>query len=290
MKVTKAILPAAGFGTRFLPLTKSVHKEMLPVLNKPLIHFLVEEAIESGIKELIIVISDRKHEIEDYFTLDKDIEKHLKLHNKSDLLDEIKEINKKIKITFVTQEEQLGLGHAIITGASTFKDEPFGVILGDDLIKSEKPVLKQLIEQYEKLNSSIIGVREMETKWLVKYGNVQSNDDINKNTFEITGAVEKPKLEQISTNIAALGRYVFDYKIIDCLKQVHKTQGDEIDVIDGFENMIKSGNKIYAHKFIGKRYDFGTIEDFIEANIDYAIEKNELSKETIKRLKKKLEQ
>ncbi|WP_373423263.1 UTP--glucose-1-phosphate uridylyltransferase [Mycoplasma iguanae] len=287
-KVKKLIIPAAGWGTRFLPMTKVVHKELVPVLNKPIIDWLIHEALNSGIEEIILVISPRKEEINNYFDINYGLEYELAQKGKTDILELIQKTNIKKHITVVYQNEQLGLGHAIAVAASKIKNEPFAVILGDDLIMSQIPAIKQLIEQYEKLGNSIVGVQSIKSEHLDKYGVVDPLDPEQKNAkiFEIKGAVEKPKLENSPSNKAILGRYVFTPEILAILKKLKPENNSEIQLVDAFDELLKT-QKIYAYEFEGTRYDLGSVEGFVKANIDYALEDPEIQAEIVQFIKAK---
>ncbi len=277
-KIKKLIIPAAGWGTRFLPMTKIIPKELVPILNRPSIDLLVDEAIASGIEEIILVISTRKQEIMKYFEPNIPLEKELKSKNKLELLKHVKKTNREAVIKVVYQYEQLGLGHAILTGARFFKDEPFAVILGDDLIKSKTPVIKQMIDQYNKLKSSIVGVQTVAHEKLSKYGIVKPKNEKEKNDqiFEISGAVEKPNPSKAPSSKAILGRYIFNYSIVKYLEKLEPKEGQEINLVDCFDDYLKE-EKIYAYEFEGIRYDLGSIEGFALATIDYGIENEEIS-------------
>ena len=278
-KIKKLIIPAAGWGTRFLPMTKIIPKELVPILNRPSIDLLVDEAIASGIEEIILVISTRKQEIMKYFERNVPLEKELKSKNKWELLKHVKKTNREAVIKVVYQYEQLGLGHAILTGARFFKDEPFAVILGDDLIKSKVPVIKQMINEYEKIHSSIVGVQTVRHDKLNKYGIVKPKNEKEKNNeiFEISGAVEKPDPSKAPSSKAILGRYIFNYSIVKHLEKLEpKEEGQEINLVDCFDEYLKE-EKIYAYEFEGTRYDLGSIEGFALATIDYGIENPEIS-------------
>lgn len=277
-KIKKVIIPAAGWGTRFLPMTKIIPKELVPILNRPSIDLLVDEAINSGIEEIILVISTRKQEIMKYFEPNIPLEKELKSKGKIGLLKHVKKTNRETVIRVVYQYEQLGLGHAILTGARFFKDEPFAVILGDDLIKSEVPVIKQMIDIYDKYKSSILGVQVIPKEKLNKYGIVKPKNpnEVNNQIFEISGAVEKPSIDKAFSQKAILGRYIFNYSIVKHLENLKPKNGDEINLVDCFSTYLKE-EKIYAYEFEGIRYDLGSIEGFALATIDYGIENPEIS-------------
>ena len=287
-KIKKLIIPAAGWGTRFLPMTKIIPKELLPILNRPSIDLLVDEAIESGIEEIILVISTRKQEIMEYFEPNIPLEKELQSKNKHELLKNIRETNREAVIRVVYQYEQLGLGHAILVGAKFFNDEPFAVILGDDLIQSDVPAIKQLMDKYEECESSILGVQSVAQEDLNKYGIVipKHGSEKNDNFFEIEGAVEKPQIKDAPSNKAVLGRYVFNYSIVKHLEDGLKNRdtGKEFDLIDAFENYMKE-EKIYAYEFEGLRFDLGSIKGFSLATIHYALKNEEIKDDIAKNIK-----
>lgn len=277
-KIKKLIIPAAGWGTRFLPMTKIIPKELVPILNRPSIDLLVDEAIESGIEEIILVISPRKQEIMKYFEPNDLLERELKSKSKWELLKNVKKTNREAFIRVVYQYEQLGLGHAILVGAKFFKDEPFAVILGDDLIKSKVPVIKQMMIEYQKLQSSIVGVQTVGHDKLNKYGIVKpkNEDEKHKSVFEISGAIEKPDPTKAPSSKAILGRYIFNYSIVKHLENIKYKDNEEINLVDCFDDYLKE-EKIYAYEFEGTRYDLGSIEGFALATIDYGIENPDIS-------------
>ena len=281
-KITKVIIPAAGWGTRFLPLTKIVHKELLPVLNKPIIHYLVEEASQSGIEEVILVISPRKLDIIKYFTVNAPLEAELKAKGKIELLHKVEKTNKLIKVSIAIQNEQLGLGHAIFMAADHINDEPFGIILGDDLIKSDKPAIGQLIKAFEDTGSSIIGVQSIEKENIHKYGVVDPKNASERDNklFTIKGAVEKPNADVAPSNKAVLGRYILTPEIMHLLRDLKPGAGNEINIVDAFDELLKTQD-IYAYEFEGTRYDLGSIDGFVKAQIDYALEDEDI-KDSIK--------
>lgn len=281
-KIRKIIIPAAGWGTRFLPLTKVVHKELVPILNKPIIHHLAKEAADAGVEEVILIISPRKLEILKYFTINANLEMELEQKKKVALLHEVKETNQIIKVFIAIQNEQLGLGHAILMAADLVGDEPFGIILGDDLIDAKVPVMKQLIDAYNQTGSSIIGVQTVLDKDISKYGIVKPKDESQKEKklFEINGAIEKPELTKAPSRKAILGRYVFTPEIMKFLRKIKPKDNEEINIVDAFEELLKI-QKIYAFEFTGKRYDLGSVEGFVKAQIDYALQDENL-KATIK--------
>lgn len=281
-EIKKLIIPAAGWGTRFLPMTKIIPKELVPILNRPSIDLLVDEAIDSGIEEIILVISTRKQEIMKYFEPNILLENELKSKQKHELLKKIRKTNREAVIRVVYQYEQLGLGHAILVGAKFFHDEPFAVILGDDLIQSDVPVTKQLMNMYEKCGSSILGVQEVEESDLNKYGIIipKFEKEKNDNFFEIKGAVEKPEIKKAPSNKAVLGRYIFNYSIVKHLEKKLKNLGidKELDIVDTFEDYMKE-EKIFAYEFEGIRFDLGSIKGFALATIHYALKNEEIGRD-----------
>ncbi|WP_033160809.1 UTP--glucose-1-phosphate uridylyltransferase [[Mycoplasma] collis] len=286
MKIKKVIIPAAGWGTRFLPLTKSIHKELVPILNKPAISYLVDECVEAGITEIVLVISPRKNEVVDYFKIYDLLEEELIAKNKNQLLELVKKTNKEKFIRVVYQNEQLGLGHAIAVASEIINNEPFGIILGDDLIyNKDKPAIKQLIDEFEKKHSSIIGVADVEKENVNQYGIVipKNNEQKNDKIFEISGAVEKPEVKNAPSNKAIIGRYVFTPEILNILKNIKPTVNNEIQLVDAFDQLMKS-QKIYAYQLDGIRYDLGSIEGFVKANIDYSIREEKIKDSILKHI------
>lgn len=274
-----------------LPLTKAVYKEMIPVLNKPLIHLLVEEAIYSGIEEIILVLSPRKLQILDYFNADDSLNKILKEKGKIEILKKIEKNDKIAKFTVVIQNEQLGLANAIFMAADVIDDEPFGIILGDDLIESEVPALKQLIDIYNQTNSSVIGVKTVSDDELSKHGIIEpkTSDYKDRNYFEIKRAIEKPSIDNAPSNEAIIGRYIFTPELMPLLRNLKAGKNNETNLVDAFELLGNLGQKIYAKEIKGTRYDLGSIEGFIKANIDYALKDKNISskiKEHIRKIDK----
>ncbi|WKX02192.1 UTP--glucose-1-phosphate uridylyltransferase [Candidatus Mycoplasma mahonii] len=287
-KIKKIIIPAAGWGTRFLPLTKVVHKELVPVLNKPIIQHLAEEAVAAGVEEIILIISPRKLEISKYFTINSQLEHELRKKGKVELLHKVQATNDLLKISIAIQNEQLGLGHAIFMAADQIDNEPFGIILGDDLIKSKIPAIKQLIDVYNKTGSSVIGVQTISDSQIHKYGVVIPKNPSEKNDqlFEISGAVEKPDLEHVPSNKAILGRYVFTPQIMHLLRDLNPGVGNEINIVDAFDGFLKN-EKIYALDFEGQRYDLGSVDGFVKAQIDYALDSDDIKDSIMEHISKK---
>lgn len=291
-KVRKLIIPAAGLGTRFLPMTKIIHKELTPILDTPLINYLVDEAVESGIEEIYIIISEKKKNILKFFEVNKALEKELKEKGKITLLNKIQKTNRINLIKTVIQFNQNGLGHALACAKEVINNEPFAIILGDDLIKSKTPVTKQLIDFYNKTGENILGVQNVPDEYVNKYGIVIPTNSSEKNnkSFEIKGAVEKPAIDKAPSNKAILGRYVFNPEILDILSKISYDGKNEIQIVDAFDELInKYHQKIYALEFEGTRYDLGSIEGFVKANIDYALDNECIKDKILSYIKEKVE-
>lgn len=273
-KIRKAIIPAAGLGTRFLPATKAMPKEMLPIVDKPTIQYIVEEAIASGIEDIIIVTGKGKRSIEDHFDRNLELESNLEEKNKMALLEKIN-VSSNIDIHYIRQKEPLGLGHAIWCARNFIGDEPFAVLLGDDLIKSDEPCLKQLIDQYYKTYSSIIGVQEVPDLDVHRYGVI---DPVSTDSalMQVTKFVEKPPLEEAPSNFAIIGRYILTPEIFRFLDEKKKGKGGEIQLTDAIE-ALNGIQRVFAYNFDGRRYDVGEQLGFIETTIDYALDREDLS-------------
>ena len=268
--IRKAIIPVAGFGTRFLPVTKSIPKEMIPIIDKPTIQYIIEEAVESGITDILLVTSKYKKSIEDYFDNFKELESVLESSKNYEMLDMIKNISNMVNITFVRQKEQKGLGHAIYQGKTFVGNEPFCVLLGDDIVYNrDKPCLKQLIECYEEYGGSVLGVQEVKREDVSKYGIVDGNK-ISENIYRVNNLIEKPSMEEAPTNIAILGRYVISCKIFEHLEKENYGKNGEIQLTDSITNLI-STEEVYAYKFQGTRYDIGDKIGYLKATIDYSL-------------------
>jgi UTP--glucose-1-phosphate uridylyltransferase len=275
--IKKAVIPAAGLGTRFLPATKSMPKEMLPLINKPAIQFVVEEAIASGIEDIIIITGRGKRAIEDYFDTSPELESHLLQNEKYELLKEVKDISSLADIHYIRQKEPKGLGDAILKAEKHVGDEPFGVLLGDDIIKGNVPCIKQLMNLFEKYNKSIIAVEEVPKEKVSSYGMIKGRE-IEELTYLVEDIIEKPCVEEAPSNVATVGRYVLAPEIFDCLKETKPGSGNEIQLTDSIR-ILKAQQEVYAYKFQGKRYDVGDKIGYIKAIIDYALECAELKEE-----------
>ncbi|BEP30058.1 UTP--glucose-1-phosphate uridylyltransferase GalU [Helicovermis profundi] len=289
MKVKKAIIPAAGFGTRLLPATKAIPKEMIPIVDKPAIQYIVEEAINSGIEEILIINGRNKDSIENHFDISYELESVLREKNKTKLLKISEDISNMANIHFVRQKEAKGLGHAVLCAKAFVGDEPFAVLLGDDIVDNDYPCLKQLMDVYEKYESSVIGVQTVNRDQVDKYGIIDA-EKIDERTYKVKDMVEKPDIESAPSNVAVLGRYVLDSEIFNILEKVEPGKGGEIQLTDGIRELMKSKD-VYAYDFLGTRYDTGDKLGFIKATIELGLKHEEIKdnlKEYLSLLAKKL--
>lgn len=284
--IKKAIIPAAGLGTRFLPATKAQPKEMMPIVDKPTLQYIIEEAIASGIEEILIVTGRNKKSIEDHFDRSIELELELDKKGKEDALKMVREISDMVDIHYIRQKEPKGLGHAINCAKSFIGNEPFAVLLGDDVIDARKPCLKQMIECYNEYKTSILGVQEVCRDDVDKYG-IISSIKIDERVYKIKGMIEKPIINEAPSNLAILGRYILSPSIFDILKYQKPGKGGEIQLTDALEQLLKH-EVIYAYNFEGKRYDVGDKLGFLEANIDFALKNPELKDEFLKMIKNKI--
>ena len=272
--VRKAIIPAAGLGTRFLPATKSQPKEMLPIVDKPTLQYIIEEAIESGIEEILIVTGRSKKSIEDHFDRSVELELELEQKDKTEMLKMVQDISNMVNIHYIRQKEPKGLGHAIYCAKSFIGNEPFAVLLGDDIVDSEKPCLKQLIEAYNEYKTSILGVQEVDKQDTDKYGILDAKY-IENRVYKVKDMIEKPKVEEAPSNIAILGRYIITPDIFDILENQEPGKSGEIQLTDALKTLA-THEAIYAYNFEGKRYDVGDKLGFLEATVDFALKRPEL--------------
>ena len=286
MKVTKAVIPAAGFGTRFLPATKAVPKEMLPIVDKPTIQYIVEEAIAAGIEDLILITSRGKDALVNHFDKAFELEAVLERDGKTEMLEAVREVSDKINVHFIRQQEQKGLGHAVLYAKSFIGNEPFAVMLGDDVVVSDKPCIGQLIEQYEKTGASVLGVQKVGMEHVSKYGIVDA-ENVEGRLYKLNGMVEKPKREDAPSDMAVLGRYIITPAIFDCLAKTPKGAGGEIQLTDALVMLSKS-EPMYAYDFEGRRYDIGSKQGFLEATVDFALAREDLKDEFAAYLKEKI--
>lgn len=279
MKVKKAVFPVAGMGTRFLPATKAVPKEMLPIIDRPLIQYAVDEAIAAGISEMIFVTNSTKVAIEQHFAPDTKLEGNLAAQNKQESLDEIKNIlPKNITCVFVQQQEALGLGHAVLCAKEVVGDQPFAVLLPDDLIYAkERGCLQQLIDVYQQTNSSVVAVQQIQPEDSKKYGVVDLHGELNL-AARIYGIVEKPASQDAPSNFGVVGRYVLKPQIFNLLERVLPGSGGEIQLTDGIAALMQKED-VYVCKFSGTRYDCGTKIGFLHATVEYALRRADLAED-----------
>lgn len=276
-KIKKAIIPAAGLGTRFLPATKAMPKEMLPILDKPTIQYIVEEASKAGIEDIIIVTGKHKRAIEDHFDNQKELEMVLENKGKADLLEKVQYSTDLANIFYVRQKEQKGLGHAIHTAKQFIGNEPFAVLLGDDIVESDTPAIKQLMDVYEETGHSVIGVQEVPESDTHRYGVIDPSTK-EGSRYEVRQFVEKPKQGTAPSNLAIMGRYVLTPEIFDYLETQQEGAGNEIQLTDAIERM-NSKQQVYAYDFEGNRYDVGEKLGFVKTTIEYALKDPEMSQD-----------
>ena len=274
-KIRKAIIPAAGLGTRFLPATKAQPKEMLPIVDKPTIQYIIEEAVASGIEEILIITGRSKKCIEDHFDKSVELELELEKSGKEEMLKMVRDISDMVDIHFIRQKEPKGLGHAISCAKTFVGNEPFAVLLGDDIVYNEgKPCLKQLIDCYDEYNTSVLGVQTVEAKDVNKYG-IVNGIHIEDRVYKVKGLVEKPSVEEAPSNVAILGRYIITPRIFKILEETKPGKGGEIQLTDALLNLI-SEEAMYAYDFEGTRYDVGDKLGFLKATVEYALRREDL--------------
>ncbi|WP_442636927.1 UTP--glucose-1-phosphate uridylyltransferase GalU [Rossellomorea marisflavi] len=282
-KVRKAIIPAAGLGTRFLPATKAQPKEMLPIVDKPTIQYIIEEAVASGIEDIIIVTGRGKRAIEDHFDKSYELEETLARKGKFDQLEEVQGISKLANIHYIRQKEPLGLGHAISCASRFIGSEPFAVLLGDDIVHSpDYPCIKQLIDIYERYNSSVIGVKEVSEQDVSKYGVISYNQNcFDDGVYHLNDLVEKPKAEDAPSNYAIMGRYILRPEIFEILENLPPGAGGEIQLTDAIKKLNEM-QTVLGYEFSGERHDVGDKFGFIKATLDFALERKDLRMEVFK--------
>ncbi|MYL36202.1 UTP--glucose-1-phosphate uridylyltransferase GalU [Halobacillus litoralis] len=286
MKVKKAIIPAAGLGTRFLPATKAMPKEMLPIVDKPTIQYIVEEAIQSGIEDIIIVTGKGKRAIEDHFDHAFELEDNLYKKGKIDLLEEVQQ-SAEVDIHYIRQKEPKGLGHAVWCARKFIGNEPFAVLLGDDIVRSDEPCLKQLIDQYEETQSSVIGVKQVPEDETDRYGIIAPKDQQGPR-YEVEHFVEKPPVEEAPSNLAIIGRYVFTPEIMDLLATQETGAGGEIQLTDAIER-LNLDQPVYGYEFKGDRYDVGDQLGFIKTTLAIAMERDNMRDDVLELLAEVME-
>ncbi|WP_032121734.1 UTP--glucose-1-phosphate uridylyltransferase GalU [Clostridium amazonitimonense] len=282
MKVKKAIIPAAGLGTRFLPATKAQPKEMLPIVDKPTIQYIIEEAVASGIEEILIITGRNKRAIEDHFDKSVELEQELEHSGKEELLSVIKDISNMVNIHYIRQKEPRGLGHAIGCARTFVGNEPFAVMLGDDVVESHTPCLKQLVDCFDEFKTTILGVQEVPMEDVSKYGIVKGMH-IEDRVYKVKDLVEKPKMEEAPSNVAILGRYIITPQIFDIIDETKPGKNGEIQLTDALRQLV-SNEPMYAYNFQGRRYDVGDKQGFLEASIEFALRREDLKENFMKYL------
>ena len=275
-KIRKAIIPAAGLGTRFLPATKAQPKEMLPIVDKPAIQYIIEEAIQSGIEEILIITGRNKRSIEDHFDRAVELELTLKQQGKYELLGLVEELSN-VVIHYVRQKEPKGLGHAVLCAKQFVGNEPFAVLLGDDIIDSPVPCLKQLMQVYEEYPGSILGVQEVAREKVCAYGIVKPSP-VGPNLWKAEDLVEKPPVEEAPSRLAVLGRYIIEPEVFDILENTAPGRGGEIQLTDALRKLAIN-RKVYAYSFGGRRYDVGDKQGYLEATVEFALKRQDLREE-----------
>ncbi len=270
MRIRKAIIPIAGKGTRFLPATKEIAKEIIPIINVPMIHYIVKEAVDAGIEQVIFVTASGKFAVEDYFDRNQELEAFLERNNKMKELELIRKIGSMVDVTSVRQKEQLGLGHAVLCAKSMIGDEPFAVLLGDDIVINDNPAIKQLMDlSLQNNGASVIGVMEVPNDQTSKYGIVKG-DIVDERTLRMTGMVEKPRPEDAPTNLATPGRYVLSPEIFEILEKIPRGAGNEYQLTDAISVLCQKRD-VFAYKFEGERFDTGSLPGYLDATIDFAL-------------------
>lgn len=287
-KIRKAVIPAAGFGTRFLPETKAMPKEMLPIVDKPTIQYIVEEIKASGIEQILIISGHAKRAIEDHFDSSPELEQHLYESGKMDLLREVRKVAS-VKIHYTRQQYMRGLGDAILCAKDFIDGEPFGVILGDDVVYNAngEPALRQLLDQYEKTGGTVIGCQVVRPEMVSSYGIVDGKPTDDPNLLKVKDMIEKPSMEEAPSRFAALGRYVITPEVFDVLEQTKPGKGGEIQLTDALRVMARNGS-VYAYNFTGKRYDTGNKLGYLKATVEFALRRPDLGPQFREYLKKLL--
>ncbi|PYS30340.1 MAG: UTP--glucose-1-phosphate uridylyltransferase [Acidobacteria bacterium] len=280
MQIAKAVFPAAGLGTRFLPATKAQPKEMLPLVDKPLIQYVIEEAVASGIRNITIITGRGKNAIEDHFDVSYELEHVLELRGKQDQLNEVRQISNMINFSYVRQKEALGLGHAILVSRDAVGNEPFAVMLGDDIIDSEVPCLRQMMDLFEKLQASIIATCEVPKSEISHYGVIRGYpvDGFNGRVVRVQDVVEKPSAAEAPSNLAIIGRYILMPEIFGVLEKTASGKGNEIQLTDAIRLLLEQ-QPVYAYMFQGTRYDAGDKLGFLKATVEFALRRADLGAE-----------
>ncbi len=279
MRVRKAVFPAAGLGTRFLPATKAQPKEMLPLVDKPIIQYGVEEALAAGCDQIIIVTGRGKTAIEDHFDVSYELEKMLEERGKTELLSVVRQISDMIHVAYVRQKEAMGLGHAVLMARELVGNEPFAVLLADDVIDAQKPCLRQMMDVFEESQCSIIATQEVNGPAISSYGVLDAQrieGKFNGRAFDVRSLVEKPKQEDAPSNLAIIGRYVLTPTIFETLERTPLGAGGELQLTDGLRGLLSAGEKVYGYTFEGKRHDAGDKLGFLKATVEFALKRPDL--------------
>lgn len=271
MNITKAVIPAAGLGTRFLPYTKAIPKEMLPILNKPAIQLIVEEGIASHIKEFNIILNDDKQAIKNHFSAQPILEQTLKATGKESLLNSINTIISNAHFNYIPQPVPLGLGHAVLMAKQAINNEYFGIFLPDEIMTGKIPALAQLITMAQKYNASVIGVQQVPQEKVSSYGIIDIKKELENNVFEVAHLIEKPTIDQAPSNYAIIGRYILSPRIFNSLETIAPGAGGEIQLTDGIADMMRNGERVIAHVIDTTRYDIGIPAGWLNANISVGI-------------------
>jgi UTP--glucose-1-phosphate uridylyltransferase len=279
-KIRRAVFPAAGLGTRFLPATKAQPKEMLPLVDKPIIQYAVEEAVASGLESLVIITGRGKNAIEDHFDVSFELEKILEQRGKPDLLNQVRAVSDMVQVSYVRQKEALGLGHAILVARDLVNDEPFAVLLGDDIIESDTPCIRQMIEVYQRYGGSVVAIMEVPRSEVTRYGIIKGTalPETDHRVFEIQDMVEKPSEDKAPSNLAIIGRYILTPAIFELLSGTERGSGGEIQLTDGLRQLLRK-EKVFGYRFRGKRHDAGDKLGFLKATVEFALKNEELGPE-----------
>ena len=284
MMVRKAVIPAAGFGTRFLPFTKAVPKEMIPLVDKPVIQYVIEEAAAAGITDILIIVSTGKMAIQNHFNPDAGLEARLEANGKNELLEELRSINKLANIHYVYQQELKGLGDAVLCAKNFVGNEPFAILLGDTVLSSDdKPVISQLLAAHKQTNSSIVALEEVPWEKTSRYGVIDGKSE-DETLYKVDAFVEKPAPEDAPSNLVIASRYVFNPEIFDYLAKTPRGKGNEIQLTDAMRLMLE-GQAMYGYKFNGKRHDIGNKLDFIKSTIEFALKRPEFKEDVLEYIK-----
>jgi UTP--glucose-1-phosphate uridylyltransferase len=287
-RVRKAVFPAAGLGTRFLPATKAQPKEMLPLVDKPIIQYGVEEALAAGCDQIIIITGRGKTAIEDHFDVSYELEKMLEERGKKELLAVVRQISDMIHVAYVRQKEALGLGHAVLTARELVGNEPFAVLLADDVIDAPKPCLTQMMEVFAETQSSVIATQEVNGPAISAYGVLDAqriDGKFDGRLYSVKNLVEKPKPQDAPSNLAIIGRYILTPKVFETLEKTTLGAGGELQLTDGIRNLLQAGEKIYGYTFQGKRHDTGDKLGFLKATVEFALKRPDMGKQFAEYLK-----